>query len=321
MIVTDLAIILMIFYAAYVGVRRGFILVGLELVSFLIAGTVAVSLYRFIGQYLSRYLRISLGLGNITAFIFAWIAVEIICALLVRRYLVERIAPSWQGARLNRIGGAVAGAVRTVILLALLLMVFAGLPFSAATKQPVTGSYLASAILTATTGFQSAVSTGLGRDLNSTLTVFTVTNDPESTERIPLGFTTTDGKPDQPDEQAMLGLINHERTSRGLFPLVANNAAQLVGRAYATRMLADGVFSHIDNDHHTPFDRMKQGHVSFGAAGENLALAPTLALAHQGLMNSPGHKANILNPNYRTVGIGIIDAGQYGLMAVQDFTD
>ena len=57
------------------------------------------------------------------------------------------------------------------------------------------------------------------------------------------------------------------------------------------------------------------------AAGENLALAPTLQLAHDGLMKSPGHRANILSTNYRTVGIGIVDGGPYGLMVTQDFTD
>jgi uncharacterized protein YkwD len=86
-------------------------------------------------------------------------------------------------------------------------------------------------------------------------------------------------------------------------------------------MFADGMFSHVDNDGQSPFDRMHHGGVTFDVAGENLALAPTLTLAHQGLMNSPGHRANILSPDYRAVGIGVIDGGSYGLIVVQDFTD
>jgi uncharacterized protein YkwD len=86
-------------------------------------------------------------------------------------------------------------------------------------------------------------------------------------------------------------------------------------------MLAQGYFSHIDAQGHDPFYRMKAAGISFGAAGENLALAPTIKLAHQGLMNSPGHKANILSTHYRTVGMGIIYAGQYGYMITQEFTD
>jgi uncharacterized protein YkwD len=52
-----------------------------------------------------------------------------------------------------------------------------------------------------------------------------------------------------------------------------------------------------------------------------LALAPTLATAHTGLMNSEGHRANILEPKFKRVGIGVIDNGVYGKMFVQVFTD
>jgi uncharacterized protein YkwD len=61
-------------------------------------------------------------------------------------------------------------------------------------------------------------------------------------------------------------------------------------------MFQQGFFAHVDQDGRSPFDRMKAGNVTFGAAGENLALAPTVQIAHDGLMNSPGHRANILNP-------------------------
>jgi uncharacterized protein YkwD len=94
-----------------------------------------------------------------------------------------------------------------------------------------------------------------------------------------------------------------------------------VARAYSTKMLAEGFFSHVDRQGNTPFDRMTAGDVEYKSAGENLALAPTLLMAHQGLMNSPGHRANILKAEYGTVGIGIIDAGAHGLMVTQNFTD
>ena len=50
-----------------------------------------------------------------------------------------------------------------------------------------------------------------------------------------------------------------------------------------------------------------------------LALARTLDMAHTGLMNSPGHRANILNPAFGRVGIGILDGGRHGLMVTQTF--
>jgi uncharacterized protein YkwD len=64
---------------------------------------------------------------------------------------------------------------------------------------------------------------------------------------------------------------------------------------------------------------MRRGGLKSRAAGENLALARTLPMAHQGLMDSPGHRANILRPAFGRVGIGILDGGRYGLMVTQNF--
>jgi uncharacterized protein YkwD len=64
---------------------------------------------------------------------------------------------------------------------------------------------------------------------------------------------------------------------------------------------------------------MRRDGVRFITAGENLALAPTLRIAHRGLMNSPGHRANIMNPSFGRVGIGILEGGSHGLMITQNF--
>ena len=66
---------------------------------------------------------------------------------------------------------------------------------------------------------------------------------------------------------------------------------------------------------------MRDADVRFTAAGENLALAQTLEIAHRNLMNSPGHRANIMSPAFGRVGIGIMDGGFYGLMISQEFRD
>ena len=86
-------------------------------------------------------------------------------------------------------------------------------------------------------------------------------------------------------------------------------------------MFQQGFFAHVDESGATPFDRMRAGGVNFRAAGENLALAPTVQIAHDGLMNSPGHRANILNPRYRRIGIGVADGGMHGKMFTQNFAD
>ncbi len=71
----------------------------------------------------------------------------------------------------------------------------------------------------------------------------------------------------------------------------------------------------------SPADRLDKQSIPYLIMGENLAYAPTESIAHTGLMNSPGHRANILSPEFGQVGLGVIDAGIYGKMFVQEFTN
>ena len=119
----------------------------------------------------------------------------------------------------------------------------------------------------------------------------------------------------------MLDLVNRERTQRGLQPLETDGELRLLARAHAADMFKRGYFAHNTPEGLNPFDRMREANIPFTVAGENLALAPTLDMAHDGLMNSPGHRANILNDQFTKIGIGVLDGGIYGKMFVQDFTN
>jgi uncharacterized protein YkwD len=78
-------------------------------------------------------------------------------------------------------------------------------------------------------------------------------------------------------------------------------------------------FSHESPVAGSPFDRLMAAHVSYTRAGENLAYAQSVAVAHRALMDSPGHRANILRPEFTRIGIGVIQAGIYGRMITQLF--
>ena len=117
----------------------------------------------------------------------------------------------------------------------------------------------------------------------------------------------------------MLEMVNQERAAHGLDPVEADPEMTEVARRHSADMFARGYFSHYTPEGRDPFDRMREMNVSFRTAGENLALAPTLQIAHTGLMNSPGHRANILQPRFGRLGIGIMDGGRRGLMITQKF--
>ncbi|MEW6697341.1 MAG: CAP domain-containing protein [Bacillota bacterium] len=121
------------------------------------------------------------------------------------------------------------------------------------------------------------------------------------------------------DEQAMLDLINKERSAVGLKPLDYDAKLTELARLKAQDMITNKYFSHTSPTYGSPFDMMKNAGVTYRYAGENLAGAPDVNTAHKNLMNSPSHKANILKPEYTKVGIGVVSGGPYGKMFVQMF--
>jgi uncharacterized YkwD family protein len=121
------------------------------------------------------------------------------------------------------------------------------------------------------------------------------------------------------DEQQMLNLVNQERKQSGLNELRIHEGLVKLARLKSKDMIDLGYFAHQSPTYGSPFDMMRNAGIAYSYVGENLAGAPTAARAHTSLMNSPGHRANILNPNYTHVGIGIVNGGNYGKMFTQMF--
>lgn len=121
------------------------------------------------------------------------------------------------------------------------------------------------------------------------------------------------------DEQKMVNLVNGERTAIGLPALKVDMRLVKTARMKSQDMINKNYFAHQSPTYGSPFDLMKSQGITYRTAGENLAGNQTVDGAHKGLMNSPGHKANILNKNYTHIGIGIVDGGRYGKMFTQHF--
>ncbi|SIS68903.1 CAP domain-containing protein [Salimicrobium salexigens] len=106
--------------------------------------------------------------------------------------------------------------------------------------------------------------------------------------------------------EVMFGLINRDRTARGLEPLSWREELVPVAEAHSTDMTERDYFSHTNPGGQGPADRAREAGVSFRIIGENLAYGQSNAVyAHEGLMDSKGHRDNILNPAYEEVGIGV----------------
>jgi uncharacterized protein YkwD len=108
---------------------------------------------------------------------------------------------------------------------------------------------------------------------------------------------------------AMLDLVNAARAEAKLDPLAADDALAAVARAHAADMEANHYFAHVSPTTGDVADRLRRAKLRWRVFGENLAAGASAEDMHRGLMGSPGHRANILEPRFTNVGIGIVVSG------------
>ncbi|HEX2923829.1 MAG TPA: CAP domain-containing protein [Chloroflexota bacterium] len=120
-------------------------------------------------------------------------------------------------------------------------------------------------------------------------------------------------------------LTNQERMKAGLLPLKWNDSLASAASGYAQDLAARNYFAHNSPEGSTPVERARQaGYEAYGWGGlyegENLARGfSTAEGAMRGWMNSEGHRKNLLNPNYREIGVGVAAASNGALVWAQEF--
>jgi uncharacterized protein YkwD len=130
--------------------------------------------------------------------------------------------------------------------------------------------------------------------------------------------------PALPDYAAeVIRLANAERDSAGCPALVPNDTLMQIAQAHSQDMAANNFFSHTGSDGRSTFQRMRDAGYQFSRAAENVAAgADSPAKASELWMNSPGHRANILNCELREIGVGFVedpgDKLNYGTYWTQD---
>ncbi|MCP2323107.1 RNA polymerase sigma factor (sigma-70 family) [Hamadaea flava] len=112
-------------------------------------------------------------------------------------------------------------------------------------------------------------------------------------------------------EKQMLALINAERAKAGCKAVVFNDKLAKAAELHSADMAANEYFSHTSLDGRTPWDRARAAGYQYASA-ENIAAGNATAKGTMNqFMNSPGHKANILNCSHKAVGIGMAKGGPY----------
>ncbi|MBC9711628.1 CAP domain-containing protein [Streptomyces sp. TRM66268-LWL] len=129
--------------------------------------------------------------------------------------------------------------------------------------------------------------------------------------------------PDTPDTQSgaeaqVLALVNQERAQAGCQPVEADPQLAELASDFSADMAARGFFDHTDPEGDTPWDRADAVGIA-NLGGENIARGQANAQSvMDSWMDSPGHRANILNCEYETLGVGA-HFGAGGPWWTQDF--
>lgn len=313
----DVLLLLIVALAMWAGWAKGFLLGITDLVIWLGSLPIGFIFYQNVAEGLHKLIP-AMGVWLFPiGFLLTVVLSRIILSLIFNQF-IRRTDPDAHQSAANRalgvIPGLITGSVYAAIVAALLLSV----PMWNGLAKEARESKIANQLGVQVAWLDEKFSPIFGEAAKETMNRLTV-KPSESDETVDLHYTVKDPTVRPDLEAQMLQLVNQERMKRGLKAVEADPQLSAVARAHSTDMFARGYFSHYTPEKADPFDRMKKANVKFLAAGENLALGRTLKICHEGLMNSPGHRANILNPSFGRLGIGIMDGGIYGLMISQEF--
>lgn len=311
----DIILFFIFLMSVWTGVIRGFFVGMARLITWLGSLLVTFALYRHVADFFEAYITGGSIWTMPLSFLFTLLIVGTLLSLFFVKVL-SAIPSKVQDHRLNNVFGVVPGIVVGILYAAIVATLLLLLPISDSltvrARESKIAERLTSGLLWIEQPFAPALD-AVKRSINK------MTIEPGSSESMSLPFSVENPKPRADLESQMLDLLNQERAKENLPALTLDKELTPIARQHSEDMFARSYFSHISPEGGTPFDRIREANIRFLAAGENLALAQTLLLAHNGLMNSPGHRANILHKAFGRVGIGILDGGIYGLMVTQKF--
>jgi len=316
----DWVIVAILLYYGFVGWQAGFAELGLSFVTFIISLWLAVKFHAPVGDFLSQKFGIAPMWTAVLGYIIIGFIAEVILAE-VASVVMGRLPKKLLDSKYNKWLGILISAFNAFVVISFFLLVILALPLRGTIKTDINNSTIGNALVKIAQTYGAPIESTL-QQARETVIKFT-TIEPGSKERIALDVTPKleDLRVDDAAERQLLALVNAERAKAGVGALTVDVKIIPVARAHSKDMFMRRYFAHVNPEGQDAGDRMNAAGIFFTVAGENLAYAPDVVTAHEGLMNSPGHKRNILEPAFHHIGIGIITTDSYGMMVTQDFTN
>lgn len=312
----DVFLAVVILWSTWSGWRRGFLVGAVQLLTLAAGLLAAFWAYRWPAAWVAAQWPTWSVWAPPLSFLLIYFLVEILTGGIARRLVLAlpRAAHANVGNRaLGILPGFGNGLIHATVLTVLLL----GLPMFDRLTTLTRDSVVAERLSGPVGWIEARLLPIFEPAVRRTLQGLTVPAGSRTSVQLPFEVQQAQARPEL--ESRMLAMVNEERSAHGLQPLRADPELAEVARAHSRDMFRRGYFSHYTPEGGDLGDRLRAAQVRYLLAGENLALARNLRTAHQGLMDSPGHRANILRPQYGRLGIGVLDGGRHGLMVTQNF--
>ena len=315
----DAALLLLIAAAIWGGYRSGFIATTYGLATWIVSFAAAVLFQAQAAQLVERF-GASSAIARPIGFILVLVFVEAlfsIAGFLALTPIVRAVHRARPIERVDRVLGIFPAAARALFVLGIVLAALVVSPLSSDFKATIESSRIARALIDQISALQPTLAR-LSGQLGETVPLFVTRLGEDQSEPLDLPSDLALSA-DPVAERQMFDLLNEERTSAGLRALIWDDRLLGVARQHSEEMFRLKYFAHLSAVSGTPFDRIKKAGIAYSRAGENLAYAQSVSVAHRGLMQSPGHRENILRPEFTHIAIGVISAGPYGRMFTQVF--
>ncbi|HUG06463.1 MAG TPA: CvpA family protein [Candidatus Limnocylindria bacterium] len=315
----DAALLLLIAAAIWGGYRSGFIATTYGLATWIVSFAAAVVFQAQAAQLVER-----LGVLPATASPIGFIAVLVLVEALFSLagfFALTPVVRAIHRVRVlettDRIAGVFPATARALFVMAIVLAALVVSPVSNDLKATIESSRIARALIDQISTLQPTLAR-LSGQLGETVPLFVTKLGADQSETLDLP-SDLQLSVDAAAERQMFDLVNEERTAAGLRALTWDDRLVPVARQHSEEMFRLKYFAHQSPVSGSPFDRLRTAGITYSRAGENLAYAQSVSVAHRGLMQSQGHRENILRPEFTRMAVGVVSAGPYGRMFTQLF--
>lgn len=319
----DIIIVAWLAAACLEGYKKGLYRSGLELVAFGGALLLGLNYYHTVSGWAQSTFGLPTGISSLLGFTFTFLFSSLVFFIVTEpiSHILSRRLQSLYRYVLYRSAGAVTETFKAVILTSVILAVITFFPISETIKYAVHNSYIGNFLARKASSYEGPLRNVFVDSIEEGIlfnTVSTARNDnPPRPGTPPKKYI----KRLSGQEKEMFKLINNDRRKLGLPALTYDDKLSDVAAKHSLDMFKRNYFDHLSPEGNDLAYRLEKHGIYFSFAGENLAMAGNLSTAYDGLMNSEGHRRNILDPNFKKVGIGIIDGGPFQQLTTQNFTN